>query len=350
MPVRIKGVHPELLASACRLYHTTAEQVTPLSGGNYNATYRYPIPELEQSKHRDKRACEATQYGVLRIGVEDCPPHQTLGMLELVRFLADNDVPVAAPIPSRNGQLLERLEQGGQAYTITAFEGVDGTLAERIPPEEWTDELFRSIGQATGKMHAASKRYHPSRLALTRPHWFASSEVRDATARLAGSKDPAKDRLQELVEELKRLPVEPDSYGMIHDDLHFANFLVRRDGSVMIIDFDDCQYGWFTMDIAMALFDVLVLYHARSEAEKRAFARHFMHHYLAGYREENTLGVYWQERIPLFLKLKEICVYTPLVGHPEIDQPESWVGRFMPGRAERIANNVPYVEVDFNAI
>jgi Ser/Thr protein kinase RdoA (MazF antagonist) len=347
MPVRIKGMHPELLAGACRLYQTTAGQVTPLSGGNYNATYRYPIPKLEQSKHRDKRACEATQYGVLCIGLEDCPGEQTLGMLEWVQFLSEYGAPVTAPIASILGRLLERLEQDGKAYTITAFEGVDGTLAERIPPDEWTDELFCSIGRATGKMHAVSKRYHPSRKERTRPHWFASSEIRDATVKLAGSTDPAKDRLQALVEELKRLPVEPDSYGMIHDDLHFANFLVRHDGSVTIIDFDDCQYGWFAMDIAMALFDVLVLYPARSEVENRAFARHFMHHYLAGYREENKIDHYWQGYIPIFLKLKEICVYAPLVGHPEVDQPESWVGRFMVGRAERIANNVPYVDINF---
>ncbi len=287
---------------------------------------------------------------MLRIGVEDCPTEQTLGMLEWVRFLSENGAPVAEPIVSAQGRLLERLEADGKVYTITAFKEVDGTLAERIPQEEWTDELLRSIGRATGKMHAISKRYQPSHQALNRPHWWESYEIHKATQRLGETADPARDKLPALVAELKRLPVDPDGYGLIHGDLHFANFLVRLGGGVTIIDFDDCQYGWFAMDIAMALFDVLVLYNARSEMESKGFARIFMQHYLAGYREENVFERAWQVTIPHFLKLKELCVYAALIGHPDIERPESWVGRYMRGRAERIAAGITYVEIDFDNI
>ncbi len=347
---RIAGMDADLLSRACRLYDTSTGSLSALSGGNYNATYRYPIAIKSGAVPGVLTSGAKERHGVLRIGVEDCPIEQTLGMLEWVRFLSEQGAPVTAPILSSTGHLLERVEQDGKAYTITAFEAAEGRLAERIAPNEWTDELFRSIGYSAGRIHAVSKHFQPSRPELRRPDWYDSYEIRDARKRFAVSGDPALEKLTALVTELKRLPVEPGSYGMIHDDLHFANFLVQPGGEVAIIDFDDCAYGWFAMDIAMALFDVLVLYNAPTETEKQAFARSFMHHYLCGYREKNELDPFWQAQIPQFLKLKELCVYAPLIGHAEINQLESWVGRFMHGRAERVVNDIPYVDINFENI
>ena len=341
---RITRMDPVLLEQICHLYQTSPDLLIPLSGGHSNAVYRFPLPASRQVSPEG----EHTNFGVLRVGVEDCPPAQTLGMLEWVHFISENGAPVASPIASSRGQFLERLDYAGKTYTITALTEAEGTLAERIPPTEWTDELFSAIGRAAGKLHAISKRYHPSQSALTRLQWFESYEIHDATVRLAATHDPAGEKLATLIQQLKLLPTESADFGLIHDDLHFANFLIHADGKVTIIDFDDCVYGWFSMDVSMALFDVLVLYNAPSVVHNQEFARRFMHHYLAGYRQENDLAPFWQEQIPHFLKLKEICVYAPLVGHPDIQLPDSWVGRFMRQRVERIAGAVPYVDIDFS--
>ncbi len=321
-----------LLSSACALYNTSPEELTPLYGGFSNAVYEF--------HYGDRPA-------VLRLGIEDCPPNQTLAMLEWVSFLSKAGAPVIAPLPSIKNHLLENLRLYGKSYTLTVFEKAEGTLAERVPPGEWTDELFVSIGKAAGKLHAVSKHYRPSCPALTRPSWFDGFEIQEATSRLATSHDRSGEKLAALINALKTLPTELPDFGLIHDDLHFANFLIRPGGEVMIIDFDDCVYGWFAMDVAMALFDVLVLYHAINKEESQDFARHFLHQYLSGYRTENELSPYWQEKIPYFLKLKELCIYASLIDHPDIDHPDGWVGRFMRGRAERIANDLPYVDIEF---
>ena len=323
---------PVLLSSACALYNTSPDELTPLHGGFSNAVYEF--------QYGDRPA-------VLRLGVEDCPPSQTLAMLEWVSYLSKAGAPVIAPLPSINNHLLENLRLYGKSYTLTVFEKAEGTLAERIPPGEWTDELFVSIGKAAGKLHAVSKHYRPSRPTHTRPRWFDGFEIQDATSRLATSPGRLDEKLAALINALKTLPTEQSDFGLIHGDLHFANFLVQPGGKVMIIDFDDCVYGWFAMDVSMALFDILVLYHAVNEEESQEFARHFMHYYLFGYRMENELSPYWQEQIPRFLKLKELCIFASLIGHPEINQPDGWVGRFMQRRAERIANDLPYVDIEF---
>jgi Ser/Thr protein kinase RdoA (MazF antagonist) len=268
-------------------------------------------------------------------------------MLEWVRFLSEQGAPVTAPLPSINNLLLEQLEKDDKRYVLTAFEEAQGTLAERIPPNDWTDELFRNIGKAAGKFHRISRSYHPSSSALTRPMWFDSYEILEATKLTSTASDPAREKLASLISELKLLPTLSADFGLIHEDLHFANFLILPDGQPIIIDFDDCAYGWFAIDVAMALFDILVLLNPTSEADKQAFAHRFLSNYLSGYRLENDLHVFWQRQIPRFLKLKELCIYATLIGHTDVAQPDSWVGRFMRSRAKRIANDIPYVDIDF---
>jgi amicoumacin kinase len=321
-----------LISLACNLYNTSPDELVALSGGHFNAVYQFPSGD---------------KHAILRIGVEDCPREQTLGMLEWVRFLSDEGAPVTAPLPSINSRLLENLKHYGTRYTLTAFEKAEGTLAESIPPFEWTNELFRSIGKAAGKLHAVSKRFQPSRPTHTRPQWFDAYEIHAATDLLAATTDSACGKLTTLIADLHHLPTGPTNFGLIHGDLHFANFLIHPGGPVTIIDFDDCVYGWFAMDVAMALFDVLVFYNAPNAEESQYFARRFMSNYLTGYRQENDLPAFWQNQLPRFLKLKELCIYARLIGHRDINQPDSWVGRFMRGRTERVANDIPYVGIDF---
>ncbi len=342
-------MQPQLLSLACRLYNTSPDLLTPLSGGHYNAVYQYPLSQFSLPESVNESASEE-KFGILRIGVEDCPPLQTLSMLHFMRYLSQAGASVVSPILSINGQLLERLEFDDQRYNLSAFVKASGVLAENIPPAEWTDDLFCAIGIALGRLHRISAAYRPSLPGFTRPHWFVSSQVKEAHRLLANKSDREADKLASLVNKLKNLPIAPDDYGLIHGDLHFANFLIQAGGKVSVIDFDDCVFGWFAMDVAMALFDVLVLYNASGEAESQEFAIRFMHNYLAGYRQEKELPGYWLQHIPDFLKLLELCIYATLIGHPDIMLPDTWVGRFMRGRAERIAHDLPYVDIDYSSL
>jgi Ser/Thr protein kinase RdoA (MazF antagonist) len=346
-------IPPSILTQACQFYNTSSNQLIPLSGGFSNAVYKFPLlppqPNFTTSQATE-RTPEPCKYGVLRIGVEDSPADQTLGMLEWVQFLNEHGAPVYAPLLSINCRLLEHLELENTQYVITAYEAAEGTLAERIPPANWTEDLFRRIGAAVGKFHRISYLYPPSNLSLTRPMWFDSYEIREATALLTKSADPTLDKLTALVNKLKQLPSSDAEVCLIHDDLHFANFLIQTDGQPIIIDFDDCLYGWPAIDIAMALFDVLVLFNPSSETEKQTFARHFLTNYLAGYRTEKGISAYWLNQIPSLLELKELCIYATLIDHADKALPDSWVGRFMRGRSERIAGDVPYVAIDYASL
>ena len=321
-----------ILTLACNLYDTSPEALIPLTGGHYNSVYQFP--------HDDK-------FAILRIGQEDRPTSQTLGMMEWVRFLSTHGAPVCAPVLSINHHLIESLTYYGTRYILTAFEKVEGSLAETIPPSAWTPDLFQSLGRSVGKFHSISATYVPNHPHHTQPLWFDFPAIHQAMDQLTLSSIPACDKLASLIDELRELPTNSADFGMIHDDLHFANFLIQPDGAVTIIDFDDCVYGWFAMDIAMALFDGLVLYNAPSDGESQEFARRFLSNYLSGYRQEYVLPQFWQQKIPKFLKLIELTIYANLIDHADIAKPGTWVGNFMRGRAKRISDDVPYVDTNF---
>lgn len=63
-------MQPQLLSSACQLYSTSPNLLVPLSGGHTNAVYKFPLNQTWQVSETE----QVSKFGVLRIGVEDCPP------------------------------------------------------------------------------------------------------------------------------------------------------------------------------------------------------------------------------------------------------------------------------------
>jgi len=178
---------------------------------------------------------------------------------------------------------------------------------------------------------------------MERPHWDQAGNcfnppetIRDAV--LA-------QRRAEALAAVQALPRDPSAYGLIHTDLHGGNFMLDvQDGRVTLLDFDDCAYGWYAMDIAMCLHDFCVL---APQPDKNAYAAHFLPNFLRGYLAFYPLEPIWIERLPLFLKLVETGIFAQVAEFAPSEPPDSWVGRFMQGRVERIARGAPFVEVDF---
>jgi len=253
----------KILKHAADQYGVPVAHLTPLPGGHFSHVYEFSKGE---------------QSYILRL----TPPNEEIdarsmrAILEWVYFLSIHGAPVASPIPSRDHQLIETIEQDGQTYLAVLFE---------------------------------------------------------------------KAKILEIV---RGLPKDRDNYGMIHADFHGGNFFVDVESkTITVFDFDDCCCGWYAMDIAMSLFDILVLY---SGQEPQRFAAWFLENYLLGYSGKNGLSPFWIDRLPLFLKLLETGVYTQVYRFYEGSVPDSWVGKFMVDRKERIEGDVPYIDIDFTGI
>jgi len=317
---------------AARRYGIAAADLAPMEGGLVAHVYSF--------------AKDGKDY-VLRI----TPPNDEIDLPEMrailtwIHFLAQGGAAVAAPVPSQNGDLIEPIEEDGQAYIAVAFERAPGIRGEELTFDQWNDALFERLGQTAGKMHTLAKSYTPPSADLKRPDWDVAGNCFHPLEPLPPSEAIVAEKQARIFEVVQALPKDADSYGMIHADLHGGNFFVDVDtNTITIFDFDDCAYGWFAMDIAMSVFDMLVLYPG---PDREVFTERFLRSYLKGYRTENTISAFWLDQLPHFLKLLEIGVYAEVHTYHDPADTESWVGRFMANRKYRIEHDVPYIDLDF---
>ncbi len=323
-----------ILSQAAERYGVRPDQLKPVHGGHFSAVYEFPY---------QGRAC------ILRI----TPPNEHIGLPSLqsilawMDFLADRGAPVTRPLASLQGHRIECLERC-ETYLAAAFEHAPGILAEDLPFEQWTPALYQALGRAAGQIHAAARAYSPAPGLRPLPTWERGSSYYRSGQPAGRAHKAVLLAHQKALAAVRALPRDPAAYGLIHADFHAANFFVdRAAGAITLFDFDDCCYGWFGMDVAMNLFDMLVLYPGQ---DKEVFALRFMRSYLAGYRDQQALDPFWLAQLPHFLKLLETSIYLEVQAGYDPSDHESWVGRFMQGRERRIEHHCPYVDLHFETL
>lgn len=180
-------------------------------------------------------------------------------MTWLAALAADGSVPVPAPLAARDGSLVVEAQAEGvpEARTVAVFGWIDGEpLAEAM-----TEPNLEAHGEVAARLHAHASRSEPPSGMKTwdSPYPFLEPEVlfdpeHRRTLGTAGRApfDRAKAATEEAIERLAS--AEPPR--MIHADLHEENAFVRPDGSVAVLDFDDCMLGWPVQDLGIPVFEL----------------------------------------------------------------------------------------------
>ena len=329
------ALDPTLLADISELYGVSPDALHPATGGHFSHVFEY-------SAHG--QAC------ILRITPPntDVDRHAMQAILEWLAFLAEQGGPVVRPLRSLSGSLIEAVAFAEQTYLAVAFEKAPGVLAEGMSPGEWSDELIQALGCTVGHCHRLAQQYFPARPELKRPQWDSGTSCFNPKEALVDADRLILEKRTQVLNHIQALPKEVESYGLAHLDLHFGNFFVDiPHQKIVLFDFDDCAYGWYIMDLAMLLFDVLVVYDG---ADRREFGERFLLNLLRGYITQVQVSSFWISQLPHFLKLLEIGLYAMLYREYDTSTADWWVSRFMPGRRERIEQDLPYVELDFEVI
>jgi amicoumacin kinase len=317
------------LKIAASLYGISEAELQPLRGGHF-----------------------AHVYGFRRNGgnfvLRLTPPNEDVdvvaqrSILAWMAHLAAYGASVPEPLPSQNGNLVEVIPSSAGEWLVVASTKAEGTLSEEIPIDQWGDVQFQTLGRSIGKMHAIARDFVPSN-EVSYPQWETGGNLFN---RHIENELWLKEKQSRVLEQIRTLPRSTDAYGLVHCDLHFGNFFLEaRKQIVTLIDFDDCAYGWFVMDIAVLLFDILVLYPGM---DRDGYGQDFLRNFLKGYLTEKPLSRFWLEQLPLFLKLLEINIYD-MVAKYYPDDADEWVMKFMPGRKDRLEDDIPYVSLNYSA-
>ncbi|PKA44484.1 homoserine kinase [Rhizobium sullae] len=176
------------------------------------------------------------------------------------------NLPVPAPVESRNGQLTVALPETQnfdlQHADIVSWMHGSPLGQSGVPLPHFRERLaviFRSLGETMARMHAASDVWRPPS-SFSRPSWDVNGFLGEQPLwgrfwDCEGLSDDQARRLDDLRQSLRAqveaLPAL--DYGLIHADLVRENVLVDGD-RIEMIDFDDGGHGWRMFDIATALF------------------------------------------------------------------------------------------------
>ncbi len=325
----------EVLDQAPRLFGVSKDALNLVAGyeGCANLVYEY---------ERDGQPL------ILRISFRhDRTVEQIQAELHWVNYLAEHSVRVSRPVPSQGGNLLETLEVRGMPLHMVSFVRGKGM---RVPDKGYRyrqdapiEEYFQNWGRVLGRMHALAKHYAPVDEQVKRPDWF---EIHKSSlmieTRVPERLAAVRARICRLLEEIRSLHADRDSYGLIHGDFNDGNFTVDySNGDITVFDFDDCCYFWFVYELAAAWEGGIgrVMFHGLER--RKAFMDHYMDQVMEGYNRENALPAEWLARLPLFVQLIQVEEFLHFVRY--IDEPDEEMQAQLQYKIRCIEEDIPYM-------
>jgi len=226
-----------------------------------------------------------------------------------INFLKDS-VKVPVLVISNNNKSIESYQEDGIIYVICLFCELPGVYWDKNDATTWNETVFRNWGKTMGIMHRLTKHYRPPEGSVKRPlfednlmpleHFKGVPSVYEKMARIQ--------------KEIPELPQDIDSYGLIHSDMAQHNFLVHNN-DLSVLDFDDCQYGFFSLDIGIALYHAIWWGLPEDGSIKNDFAYTIIKNFMLGYETENLLSDYWLKKILLFMKYRQISALKWHLGY-----------------------------------
>jgi len=180
-------------------------------------------------------------------------------MTWLAALSREAGLPVPEPVPTLGGELVTRIATPGvpQGRLVSLMRWIDGQrLTTGFRPGH-----FRAWGRMMARLHEFSAGWQPPE-GFERPHWdwagqLGGAEFRIPVEELVASmpqhlQEPFQIVSQEARQVMEGLGKGPDAYGLIHSDMYPENVLFKA-GEAYPIDFEDCGFGYWMWDIAIAL-------------------------------------------------------------------------------------------------
>jgi Ser/Thr protein kinase RdoA (MazF antagonist) len=230
---------------------------------------------------------------------------------------------------------LTALRESGAVITPTPLRGRDGELIQTVAVDglrprnvvlfAWeagsepaaTDAAgFEKLGETTARMHAHVRTWRrppwferhtwsfDTSLGAT-PHW---GRWRDGMGMTPEIEKVLGETVALIERRLARFGIGPDVFGLVHGDMRLANLLLD-DGTVKVIDFDDCGFSWFLYDCATTV----------SFFEDAPEVPELIAAWVRGYRRFGALSPEEETEIATFVMLRRILLVAWIGSHSETD-------------------------------
>jgi Ser/Thr protein kinase RdoA (MazF antagonist) len=224
----------------------------------------------------------------------------------LCAIIAETDLETVRPVPTKEGILRNTLADG---RSIVGFEyikgGPLGAGSELLPTMEM-------LGVMTAKLHLHSKSWIPP-TSFQRKRWDFMNCLGDRAIwgnwqQSVGLSSKGHETITKAVAVLEKRLLSwgtgVDRFGLIHGDLKSANLLIGSVGPVLL-DFDDCGFGWYLYDFGCAATDLNTV--KDMDICSAAWVR--------GYRSVSSLSLRAEKMLPTFVLLRRIMTMAWAASH-----------------------------------
>ena len=233
---------------------------------------------------------------------------------EFVHYLAEHGAPVADVIPSKKGKLVECLvsksgvrNMANAECFVSLFAYAKGVLLsengyhyrEGAP----ITELFYNMGKTIGAIHRLSKQYRPKH---KRQQYFDKYNMEYIGKVIPDAYAELKAAIADRLKKFKALPIDPESYGLVHFDFSDGNYHVDlSDGAITTFDFDNCIYCWYLFDLAHLWTHGVgwCMWIEDGEERLKFMKEYYFATVLDGYRSETSLPENLLEQLQLFIDM-----------------------------------------------
>jgi Ser/Thr protein kinase RdoA (MazF antagonist) len=254
---------------------------------------------------------------------------------------------LSTPIKSKQGKWTEVIQLNDIYFTVTAFLKAEG---RKIGYPECLNNthLYQTLGKMMGRMHALSISYKPRNETTRRNNWYDNYYLQNLQNFVPSVQVDVFEACSRLVETIKtRLLPDQSSYGLIHGDIGVGNYLINdHTGTMTLFDFDEAQYSWYIEDIAITLYYLVYVYGGDDgKSDRESQTLRFMEHFMKAYNQEHSIEGFWLKQMPLFLRLREIIVYTGMHRSVDLQNLDEWSRDYLSESKTRIENGIPIVDV-----
>jgi Ser/Thr protein kinase RdoA (MazF antagonist) len=225
-------------------------------------------------------------------------------------YLGNHQVPVIAPMPNANGNLIESTIDGESRFMAYCYYYLPG---ETLKPDKWSDDVLTNWGVLIGQTHRHTQEYSVYD-GVTEPetgkrflHW--EDEI-DGFIDWCADED-VKMVWRSLKQRIAALPKNRQTYGMVQNDPHMENMLIH-DNKLSLIDLDVSCCHFFTCDLAIAIQSVLFTLSGGMERPVQDIdaLRRFVTRLFEGYRKECDLPDDAPEAVELFIAYRRALLFT----------------------------------------
>jgi amicoumacin kinase len=250
-------------------------------------------------------------------------------------FLVNKGVGLPHIHASVNSLWVERFPAGDNYFSVVSYEKLIG---ESIGDSLWNETLFSRWGGLIGKLHRLSREYVPKKRRYT---WYESHFL-NLEANIPITDREIRNSAEHVIQSVRDLPSSDFQYGLIHADVYQENLFWVK-GDLLLFDFDNCEYGHYISDIAIALY--AALWRHLDHPNPAQFSERFLRALLLGYREEHELSRTEIEALPLFLQLREVLIYMVAKKMLDLNNLTPIQARLLAERGNRIRKNQPIVDL-----